>query len=516
MQFSPPKPAQRRRSASTTFFSLQVVGARVSKADSAVSIGSKLFTQPPALYTLSEPQFQAQQPVSLNLDKLYEVELINGNGRRSGQCVLCNLVRSCGGGYYDIVLLDGGCALGQSGRCVTFVHETFLREHVPPSNNVAEELQTPAHSWTLFANADEGAGLLSAGDFSADDHFVISRRHRTSHLPEEGNWRFDGYFFCNDAGDSQPYHPGLGDLLLKEASEHNSRARFLHSGPGIWFVRWAGSKTTVKGVPPSGFVGTDFPAAELQLMMNATVNTSAGVSSVRSSSIRGAAARGCNSQDFSATAPAGGSPLDACASNGSDGGRAKGPQRSRSAARLPKLASRKASPPGRAELPMAAQAEAANKEQGSVVCPFMEVSDIGLEKLTAACSFTCSDIVYDVGCGHGRMLDAVLSRYPCRGVGVEVSPNLARVAKRRLERFGDRVQIISKDVRHVDMSEATAVVMFFPPHAFNFVKAYFEQHLRPGCTLLNCTYPVPGWISSFPVTGGWHRYEIGRHLPSIP
>ena len=50
--------------------------------------------------------------------------------------------------------------------------------------------------------------------------------------------------------------------------------------------------------------------------------------------------------------------------------------------------------------------------------------------------------VLDVGCGGGHMLEFIATRRPDLTLtGVDLSPDQVRRARRRLERFGDRVQI---------------------------------------------------------------------------
>jgi len=149
----------------------------------------------------------------------------------------------------------------------------------------------------------------------------------------------------------------------------------------------------------------------------------------------------------------------------------------------------------------------------SRICPFMEIKDGGLRDLVAACSFlTAEDCVIDIGCGTGNILKKILASYPCRGIGIEVNPSIARQAEKALQRYATRSKVISDDIRNVDISEATCVTMYFLTHSFHFIKDYLERNLRHGCVLLNYTYPVPGWKEApGPPIGGVHKYIIGQH-----
>lgn len=149
---------------------------------------------------------------------------------------------------------------------------------------------------------------------------------------------------------------------------------------------------------------------------------------------------------------------------------------------------------------------------GKSVCPFMEISIPGLDNIVKACQPNDSDCIYDVGCGKGSILAAILDASFCRGVGVEVNPSLARAAKQRLQKYGKRVQIVVEDVCNVNLHEATKVVTFFFTSALAQVSVHIASSLRPGCVWLNYNWAVPGWCPSRPAHDGVYRYVIGDHL----
>jgi len=146
---------------------------------------------------------------------------------------------------------------------------------------------------------------------------------------------------------------------------------------------------------------------------------------------------------------------------------------------------------------------------GGSVCPFAEISAIGLEHLVSACQLAEADCVYDVGCGRGNIMDALLSCYPCRGVGVEINPSLARVALQRLMKYGERVKVVVGDVRRMNLQEATVIVTCFTSNATALVKNDFLAAVRPTCVWFNYGWPVPGWKTARPPSDGVYQYVIG-------
>jgi len=149
---------------------------------------------------------------------------------------------------------------------------------------------------------------------------------------------------------------------------------------------------------------------------------------------------------------------------------------------------------------------------GNVVCPFVEISPKGISAALNACCLGADDCVYDVGCGKGNITSALLERYPCRAVGIEINPSLARCAKQNLAKYGDRARVLIGDVCNFDLSEATMVVAYFTSYALNQVSSRMASRLRPGCIWLNYNWPIPGWSTSRPASDGVYTYVIGSQL----
>jgi len=153
-------------------------------------------------------------------------------------------------------------------------------------------------------------------------------------------------------------------------------------------------------------------------------------------------------------------------------------------------------------------------EVGGQICPFMEIGDEGLRAITSLMNFSVEDVVVDIGCGHGKILNMILQRFPCQGIGVEINSSIARVAEHQLQRYAGRANVVVDDIRNVDLHRATATVSFMLTHSFEVqgmsLREHMSKSLQPGCIVINYCYPVPGWHGSYQ-NGVW-KYIIGEHL----
>lgn len=111
----------------------------------------------------------------------------------------------------------------------------------------------------------------------------------------------------------------------------------------------------------------------------------------------------------------------------------------------------------------------AQRQGGAQIEPFPPVpqhlllvaTDVA-ERILQIANVTKNDVVYDLGCGEGRLAILAAKKYGARSVGVDNDPKRIAQAKANAEQDG-----VSNPVRFVqqgtvDLSEATVVTMVAP------------------------------------------------------
>ena len=71
-------------------------------------------------------------------------------------------------------------------------------------------------------------------------------------------------------------------------------------------------------------------------------------------------------------------------------------------------------------------------------------------------------MVYDLGCGDGRIVIAAAQKFGARGVGVDIDANLINQAEANAKAAGveRRVTFLLQDAMTVDVSDATVVTLY--------------------------------------------------------
>ena len=96
-----------------------------------------------------------------------------------------------------------------------------------------------------------------------------------------------------------------------------------------------------------------------------------------------------------------------------------------------------------------------------------------------------SDIVYDLGCGDGRIVVRAASRFG-RGVGVDLNPERVKEAKANAVRAGvtELTRFEVGDVFEFDFSGASVVTMYLLPSVNLKLRPRLLKELKPGTTRL--------------------------------
>jgi len=115
------------------------------------------------------------------------------------------------------------------------------------------------------------------------------------------------------------------------------------------------------------------------------------------------------------------------------------------------------------------------------------------------------DVVYDLGCGDGRIVIAAAKYFGARGVGIEIDPEPLRLAVYNARRAGveDRVRFQRGDLFEADIGEATVVTLFLFESLNRRLLPKLLRELRPGTRVVSHRYGFGDlWVPERTVQAG--------------
>ena len=135
-------------------------------------------------------------------------------------------------------------------------------------------------------------------------------------------------------------------------------------------------------------------------------------------------------------------------------------------------------------LPAAAQQ--APKDRSPDV-PFVPTRQEIVEEMLRAAGVKADDIVYDLGCGDGRIVIAAAQKFGARGVGVDIDPQRIAEANANAKRAGVEKQVAFRlgDLFDADIAEATVVTLYLLPDVNLRLKPKLLRDLKPGTRIVS-------------------------------
>ncbi|HPW17890.1 MAG TPA: methyltransferase domain-containing protein [Candidatus Aminicenantes bacterium] len=129
------------------------------------------------------------------------------------------------------------------------------------------------------------------------------------------------------------------------------------------------------------------------------------------------------------------------------------------------------------------------------LAPWVATPQPVVDRMLELAELTDKDVLYDIGCGDGRIVITAARRYGTRGVGIDIDPEKigeseAAAAAAGLER---QVRFIAMDATKADFSEATVVSLYLLPESNALMRPLLEAQLRPKSRVVSHNYAIPGW-----------------------
>jgi protein-L-isoaspartate O-methyltransferase len=129
------------------------------------------------------------------------------------------------------------------------------------------------------------------------------------------------------------------------------------------------------------------------------------------------------------------------------------------------------------------------------LAPFVPTPPEVVDRLLTLARVGPRDVVYDIGCGDGRIVIAAAQKFGARGVGIDIDPKLIAEAQAAATAAGvaDRVTFRVQDAMTVDVSEATVVTLYLLAASNVKLRPVLTRQLRRGARIVAHDYPIGDW-----------------------
>lgn len=128
-----------------------------------------------------------------------------------------------------------------------------------------------------------------------------------------------------------------------------------------------------------------------------------------------------------------------------------------------------------------------------VNAPYVRTRENVVERMLELAQVGPDDVVYDLGCGDGRILVAAAKKFGCRGFGYDIDPERVAEARENARRNGVEhlVQIEERDIFTLDLSPASVVMLYLLPR-LNLKLIPQLEKLAPGSRIVSHDFDMAG------------------------
>lgn len=147
----------------------------------------------------------------------------------------------------------------------------------------------------------------------------------------------------------------------------------------------------------------------------------------------------------------------------------------------------------------------------SITVPYVPSPPEVVEKMLEIARVTPDDVVYDLGCGDGRLLITAIKKFGAKkAVGYEIRKDLYEDLVRKIEREGlsNKVIVYNDDLLNADLFEATVVTLFLTTSANEKIKPKLEAELKPGARIVSHEFTFKDWVPQKVETLSWHKIYL--------
>lgn len=118
---------------------------------------------------------------------------------------------------------------------------------------------------------------------------------------------------------------------------------------------------------------------------------------------------------------------------------------------------------------------------------YLPSSQLVVEEILSKAKITKDDVLYDLGCGDGRVVITAAKVHGARGVGVDLDPKLVREArdKARTEGVEKLASFREGDIFDASIADATIVYLYLLPAINRRLRPKLQRELKAGSRVVS-------------------------------
>jgi SAM-dependent methyltransferase len=134
-------------------------------------------------------------------------------------------------------------------------------------------------------------------------------------------------------------------------------------------------------------------------------------------------------------------------------------------------------------------------DQANLDVPYVPTPQPVVDEMLKLAQVKKEDVVYDLGCGDGRIVVTAAKQFGARGIGVDIDPERIKDSKANAQKAGvtDRVKFVQSDLFKMDLKDATVVTLYLLPEINLKLRPKLFRELKPGTRIVSHDFDMNEW-----------------------
>jgi ribosomal protein L11 methylase PrmA len=126
---------------------------------------------------------------------------------------------------------------------------------------------------------------------------------------------------------------------------------------------------------------------------------------------------------------------------------------------------------------------------------FVPTPEAVVEAMLQVANVTKSDVVYDLGCGDGRIPVTAARKYGAKGFCFDIDPQRIKEANENVAKnnVGNLVTVVHADLFETDLSGASVVTLYLLPSLNVKLMPKLMKELKPGTRIVSHAFDMGDW-----------------------
>ncbi len=127
--------------------------------------------------------------------------------------------------------------------------------------------------------------------------------------------------------------------------------------------------------------------------------------------------------------------------------------------------------------------------------PYVPSPSVIVDEMLKLGAIRGDDYLIDLGSGDGRIPITAAQRFGARGFGVDIKPELVKLANENAARAGvaDKVRFERRDLFETSLAEASVVTLYLLPGIVTKLVPKILAEMKPGARVVSHDYPLAPW-----------------------